>query len=138
MRGSWPRKTTDTLVGTDPFFSAMPTEHGNPELAKAGRVVRPGRDFPDQREEAVEEAQKTALIRNEAVVKLSWVSDADAFPRPDRGSVGPFRLSRRRRQLLFGGRRSDYDAKGDYIYPDDDTFEDPNVEGLLHLEKEPG
>jgi hypothetical protein len=27
-------KSSDDLVGTDPFFSAMPTEQGNPGLAK--------------------------------------------------------------------------------------------------------
>jgi hypothetical protein len=130
-------KTTDTLVGTDPFFSAMPTEHGSPDLAKEGEWYVQEQMTEVNAKKRLKEAQKTALIRNESVVKLSWVSNQTHFRGPVEVAVGPFAYDTPTGQQIFGEGQPIMTPKGKYIYRKDDVFEDPNVQGLLHLEKEP-
>jgi hypothetical protein len=136
-------KTSDTLVGTDPFFSAMPTEHGNPELAKQAEWFIQEKISQSNAKRRIKEAQKTALIRNESVVKLSYVNNDTHFRGPAIVAVGPFAYQAQPTKdnpqgvFQFGAGEPIMTPKGDYIYQKDDVFEDPNVEGLLHLEKEP-
>jgi hypothetical protein len=132
-------KTSDTLVGTDPFFSVMPTQHGNPELAKQGEWYIQEQISLSNAKKRLKEGQKTALIRNEAVMKMTWVSNSTHFRGPIEVAVGPFAYQDAAgNEQKFGAGEPIMTPKGDYIYRDDDTFEDPNVANLFHLEKEPG
>src|SRR5882724_5106265 len=131
-------KTTDTLVGTDPFFSAMPTQHGSPELAKQGEWYVQEQMSQAKAKRSIKEAEKTALIRDEAVVKLSWVTNQTHFRGPIEVAIGPFAYQRSDGEpAQFGAGDPIMTPEGDYIYRDDDVFEDPNVQGLFHLGKEP-
>lgn len=131
-------KSTDTLVGTDPFFAAMPTEHGKPQLAKQGEWYVQEQMTEANSKKSIKEAQKTAMIRNEAIVKLSWINRSTHFRGPIEVAIGPFAYESQGKAKQFGAGDPIMTPEGDYIYRDDDVFEDPNVQGLLHLEKEPG
>lgn len=138
-------KCTDDLVGTDPFFSFMPTEQG-------GKIVDQGAiDFAKSSEwyvqqevsesnakRAVKAAQKTALIRNECVVKMTWVNNDTQFVGPGMVAVGPFRYTGPNGDVLVAAGDPVMTPKGEYIYQKDNVFDDPNVQGMWRLEKEPG
>jgi hypothetical protein len=130
-------KSADDLVGTDPFFSAMPTEHGNPGLAKQAEGYVQDEISDSNAKKRIKEAQKTALIRNEAVVKLSWVTNDTHFRGPGIVAIGPFVIETRDGSRYFPPGEPVMTPKGDYIYQKDDFFEDPKVAGLFRLEKEP-
>lgn len=130
-------KTSDTLVGTDPFFSAMPTEHGNPQLAKQAEWFIQEKISQSNCKRRIKEAQRTALIRNEAVVKLSYQFGQTNFYGPAVVAVGPFAYETPDGVAEFQKGDPIITPKGDYIYQKDDIFEDPDVQGLFHLEKEP-
>lgn len=131
-------KTSDTLLGTKPFFSAMPTEQGNPELAKQAEWYIQEKVDQSNLQRRTKEAQKTALIRNEAVVKLSWDTTETHFRGPAVVAAGPFLLETTDGQEIpFSAGVPVMTPKGNYIYEEDDYFEDPTVEGMFRLEKEP-
>jgi hypothetical protein len=130
-------KASDDLVGTEPFFSAMPTEQGNPDLAKQGEGYLQDEIAASNLKKRIKEAQKTALIRNEAVMKLSWVSNDTYFRGPGIVAVGPNIYETTEGVREFAAGEPIVTPKGDYIYQKDDMFEDPNVQGLARLEKEP-
>lgn len=133
-------KCSDDLVGTDPFFSFMPTDvGGDPTLAKQGESYVQGEISSSNTKKRIKEAQKLALIRNECVVKMSWVTNDTHFRGPGRVAVGPFRYATSDGQpdRTFGEGVPVQTPKGDYIYEKDDMFDDPTVEGMWRLEKEP-
>lgn len=132
-------KTNDDLVGTDPFFSSMPTEHGDPPLARESEGYVQDQISQSNAKQRIASAQKTALIRNEAVVKLSYVTNETYFVGGSVVAVGPFEYigpDGKKVQVATGD--PVMTPKGDYIYEEDDTFPDPSVQGLVRLEKEPG
>ncbi len=132
-------KTSDTLVGTDPFFSAMPTEHGNAEQAKQNEWFVQEKITQSNVKRRIKEAQRTALIRNEAVVKLSYQADETYFKGPCIVAVGPFQYNTdgSNEPVTAGPGEPIITPKGQYIYQKDDVFEDPNVQKIFRLEKEP-
>lgn len=139
-------KTSDTLVGTDPFFSCMPTETGDDEsgqLAKEGEGFVQDKISQSNAKARIKEAQKTALIRNEAVVKMSYVTNDTHFRGPGIVAVGPFQYEAKPTPensngvFIFGLGEPVMTPKGNFIYQKDDIITDPNVEGLFRLEKEP-
>jgi hypothetical protein len=132
-------KTSDDLVGTDPFFSCMPKEHGDPELAKQAEWYVQEQITLSNAKKRIKAAQKTALIRNESVIKLSWVTNDTHFRGPGIVAIGPFRYrDQAGRDHLFGPGEPVMTPNGDYVFQKDGVIEDQNVEGLLRLEKEPG
>lgn len=131
-------KTSDDLVGTDPFFSAMPTEEGDPGLAKQAEGYVQDEVSASNAKKRIKEAQKTALIRNEAVVKLSYVVDDTHFRGPGVVAVGPNQYETSRGVRQFAAGDPIVTPKGNFIYQKDNFFEDPHVAKLMRLEKEPG
>jgi hypothetical protein len=132
-------KSSDDLVGTEPFFSAMPTEQGNPVLAKQAEGYVQDEISASNLKRRIREAQKIALIRNEAVVKLAYVTNDTYFRGPGVVAVGPniYETSDGAVRQFAAGEPI-VTPKGDYIYRKDDFFEDPHVAKLMRLEKEPG
>lgn len=131
-------KVTDDLVGTDPFFQVMPTEHGEPELAKQGEFFVQEGIAASNVKRNVRGGQKTALIRNECTVKLGWVNNDTHFRGPGVVAVGPFRYEGPKGDILTAPGDPIMTPKGQFIYRNDNVFEDPNTAGLFRLEKEPG
>lgn len=131
-------KTSDDLVGTDPFFSAMPTEEGDPGLAKQAESYVQDEVSASNAKKRIKEAQKTALIRNEAVVKLAYVVDDTHFRGPGVVAVGPNQYETSRGVRQFAAGDPIVTPKGNFIYQKDNFFEDPHVSKLMRLEKEPG
>lgn len=130
-------KTSDDLVGTDPFFSAMPKEHGDPEVAKEAEWYVQEQMSLSNAKKRIKAAQKSALIRNESVIKLSWVTNDTHFIGPGIVAVGPFRYQGPNGDVTFGSGQPVMTPKGDYIFQKDNVIEDPLVKGLHRLEKEP-
>ena len=125
-------KTSDDLVGTDPFFSVMPKEFGNPDLAKQAEEYVQDQISLSNAKKRIKAAQKTALIRNESVVKMSWVTNDTHFRGPGIVAVGPFRYrDSSGRDHLFGAGEPVMTPNGDYVFQKDNVIDDPNVQGLL-------
>jgi hypothetical protein len=136
-------RTSDDLIGTDPFFSCMPTEHGgDAELAKQAESYVQDQLSNSNARAAIKEAQKVALIRNEAVVKITFVNNETHFVGPGIVAVGPFQYradpTPDNPTGIFNFAAGDpvVTPRGKYIYEKDDVFEDPNVQGLFRLKKE--
>jgi hypothetical protein len=136
-------RASDDLIGTDPFFSCMPTEHGgDAELAKQSEAYVQDQLSSSNARAAIKEAQKVALIRNEAVVKVTFVNNDTHFVGPGIVAVGPFQYradpTPDNPQGIFNFAAGDpiVTPKGKYIYEKDDIFEDPNVAKLYRLKKE--
>lgn len=133
-------KCSDDLVGTDPFFSFMPTDvGGDPTLAKQGEAYVQDQMAQSNTKKRIKGAQKLALIRNECTVKISWVTNDTHFRGPGTVAVGPFRYSTGdgNPDRIFKEGEPVMTPKGNYIYQKDDMFDDPNVKGIWRLEKEP-
>lgn len=136
-------RASDDLIGTDPFFSCMPTEHGgNADLAKQSESYVQDQLSNSNARAAIKEAQKVALIRNEAVVKITFVNNDTHFVGPGIVAVGPFQYradpTPDNPQGIFNFAAGDpiVTPKGKYIYEKDDIFEDPSVAKLYRLKKE--
>lgn len=132
-------KASDDLIGTDPFFAAMPTELGAPEDAKEAEWYVQDKVSGSNVKSALADGQRIALIRNEAVMKVIYKTDSTYYRGPATVAVGPFQyeVDGEAEPRRFGKGEPIMTPKGDYIYEMDDTFEDPNVQGLIRLQKEP-
>jgi hypothetical protein len=138
-------KTSDDLVGTDPFFSCMPTETpvGDPALAKQSEGYVQDEISQSNAKQRIKDAEKTALICNEAVVKISFVTNDTHFRGPGTVAVGPFQYEadptpdNTRGIFFFGPGEPVMTPRGEYIYQKDNFIPDKEVEGLMRLEKEP-
>ena len=118
-------KVSDDMLGTSPFFGAVKRhENDNAEVARGveeyAQIGIEGSNVPA----VLREAQRTALVRNEAVVKVrhkkiktTFVGKANVYVElPDKPIIT---------------------ATGMMIYEDDDFVPDPNVENLFRLKKDP-
>lgn len=130
-------KTSDDLVGTDPFFSAMPTTHGDPQLAKESESYLHEQVSASNAKRRIKAAQKSALIRNECTMKMSWVTNDTHFRGPGIVAIGPFRYRGPNGEVVVGPGAPVMTPGGDFVYQEDDTIPDPSVKGLMRLEKEP-
>ena len=130
-------KTRDDLVGTEPFFATMPTEHGDPQLAKDVEWYLQQEIGRSNTKKAIAGAQKTALIRNECVTKQSYQVRSTHFRGSAKVAVGPFAYDGPAGQVTTAVGEPILTPKGNYIYPKDNVIEDANVKGLFRLEKEP-
>jgi hypothetical protein len=130
-------KTTDDLIGTDPFFACMPTQHGDPETAKEAEWYLQEQVSQSNAKESIADAEKIALIRNESVVKSSYVTRRTRFRGPATVATGPFMYQASGGNHFTPAGEPVMTPKGQYIYEKDDVIPDPNVQGLMRLQKEP-
>jgi hypothetical protein len=124
-------KTSDDLVGTDPFFAVMPNKNGTPETAKEVEWYLQEEVSRSNARDSIIEAQQIAIAVNECVVKCSYVLDATHFRGPATVMVDqsgqPFITPR-----------------GNYVYQKDDIIPDPDIQPgpdgqpqAFRLKKEP-
>ena len=89
----WARKTWSKLDGvqlsTDPFFAAMPQRNASDDLARAAEMYLQDVIGASNLRETMQEARRAALIRNDAVVKISWKKRVMPFVGPARVMVAP-------------------------------------------------
>lgn len=130
-------KTTDDLVGSDPFFSFMPTEKGDPELSKQAEWYVQEKFSQSNGKKKLKAAMKSALIRNECVVKLAYVENSTVYYGPGIVAVGPNEYVGPKGLVRIASGDPIVTPKGDYIYQNDDWFPDPTVQGMMRLQKEP-
>lgn len=107
-------KTSDDLVGTDPFFAAMPTQHGSPDLAKQVEWYTQEEIGQSNLRDTIKEAEQTAISANEAVVKVTYVLNATAMRGPA--------------TVMAENGLPVVTPRGNYIYQKDDIIPDPNVQ----------
>jgi len=122
-------KMRDDLLGTSPFFAILPAKAGivgGDSKSKLAQQIEKYIQREVERSnvrEGIRMAQKCALIRNEAVAKITYLIEsspymADAEVLVDQ-TGNPVKT-----------------VSGQFIYKDDNFFADPNVEGVFRLEKE--
>ena len=80
---------------------------------------------------------KTALIRNEQVIKITYVADTTKFKGPARVAVGPFVYTGSQGDVFTPQGEAVMTPAGNYIYENDDFVPDPNVQDQFRLRKEP-
>lgn len=75
-------RSQDDLLGTEPFFAALGARPDKEQLAKQLEEYVQSKVSETDVREALREAQKIAIIRNEAVVKTTYVLDSTPFIGP--------------------------------------------------------
>ncbi len=121
-------RVRDDLIGTRPFFGAFAqdgTDEDEVALAKESETITQKRIEESNVPGVIREAVRLAAIRNEAVVKVSYVRDATPYRGPARVLVDRYGLP------------IHTPARGMLIYEKDDFLPDPFTEGLARLEKDP-
>lgn len=118
-------RVQDDILGTNPCFAAIGRNPDKADLAKQVEEFVQSEVERSRVREGLREAQKLALIRNETVVKTTWVSDTTPY-------IGPA-------TVLVDEQGSPVTTpdKGVYIYKDDNFVEHPDIEGVQMLEKDP-
>lgn len=86
-------RLNETQLGTDPFFAAMPQRASADDEAKAVESYTQGQIGKSNLRQAMQEARRVALIRNEAVVKLAWQRRASVFRGPATVMVPPLAVT---------------------------------------------
>lgn len=120
---------SDDLLGSEPFFAAMPQNPGNPELAKQVEAYLQKEIAKSNLRETLKEAEKVALIRNDATVKVTWVRRATTYRGPARVlvNVSAFPLPLPDGRLILPGEPVRL-AGGLLVYERDDVVELPGAE----------
>lgn len=118
-------KVTDDLLGTSPFFAVVKRKETAGPLAKAVDELLQERLSGSNLQQTLREAIRTALVRNEAVVKIRH----EYRPVP---YVGPAEVLCR-----YATGQPVVTPGGQFIYRNDDMLEDPNMPGLIRLKKDP-
>lgn len=106
-------KHADDLVGTDPFFAAMPEKMDNPDdvtLAKQTEAKVQDEISRSNLGQVLDESIRVALIEGERAVKLTWQVDETSYP----GSEVV---------LIDESGEPMTTAKGRYIYEHDNTID---------------
>lgn len=107
-------KTSDDLVGTDPFFAVMPTQHGAPKKAKEVEWYLQEEVSASNARDSIVEAEQTAIAVNECVTKQTYVLNSTHFRGPA--------------TVMMGDNGQPFiTPKGNYIYPKDDLIPDPDI-----------
>lgn len=130
-------KVKDDLVGTDPFFAAMPEQHGDGETAKQVEWYLQEAIRHSNTKKNIARGQKTAVIRNEVVMKPTYVSNVTRFTGPARVAVGPAVYTANQGDVFTMAGQPVQTPAGNYIYEKDDFIPDPTVENTVRLQKEP-
>ena len=119
-------KSCDDILGTKPYFSVFGVSQDDDEELisaverKVQESVENSNVTPNLRE-----AIKLALIRNECVVKTTYLRRATNF-------IGPANV-----MVDEGGNPILTPAKGFYVMQNDDFVADPDTQGLFRLKKDP-
>jgi len=118
-------KAADDLLGTRPFFAAVKyPDMGDDETARAvEELVQQRVDRSDVQTE-LRSALRSALIRNECVVKIRWIKRSTPY-------FGPAVV------LVDANGEPIKTPNGLMVYENDDFLPDPNVEELARLKKDP-
>lgn len=123
-------KMRDDLLGTSPFFAVLPARYGQAGASSKAKQAQQIEEYIQRKVEdsnvfeGLRMAQKVALIRNESVVKITFLQETS--PYYDNAEV-----------LVNEDGSPVQTISGDYIYKDDNFFADQTTEGVFRLEKEP-
>ena len=117
-------RVRDDLLGTRPFFGCMTSPGGDPEITRQAETYVQDQIHKSNVPDALREALRTALIRNESVLKTVYFVDESQYKGPATVAVGPTG------QPIIT-------PSGLYIKQDDDFIPDPTTEGLTRLKKDP-
>lgn len=118
-------RVRNDLISTRPFFGAMTGRTGDPELTKEVEEYLQERIEESNVPEVLRDGLRTALIRNEAVIKTTYLLDESPF-------VGTAKVL-----VDAMGRPVQTPLKKLYVYEEDDWIADPTTEGVSRLEKDP-
>lgn len=117
-------KICSDLLGTEPYFAAMPEKAEDAILSKQVESRVQKEVSASNLTEVLKEAVRVAIAGGERAVMVSHVRDITKFKGPAVVAVdaqgNPFKT-----------------PSGDYIFPKDDFIPDPNVQGQNRLKKEP-
>ena len=116
-------KIANDLLGTQPFFAAMPENNEDPKLSKQVEAKVQDAVRLSNLQEVLTEAIRVAITEGERVVKLTHVKDETAFIGPATVAIDP-----RTGQPIRT-------PKGQYIFQKDDFIQDPQT-GESRLKKE--
>lgn len=123
-------KMRDDLLGTSPFFAILPARTGQAGTASKSKLSQQIERYIQRQvelsnvREGIRMAQKVALVRNESIVKTTFL--IETTPYYDDAEV-----------LVGDGGEPIKTISGQYIYKDDNFFADTTTEGMFRLEKEP-
>ncbi|MCG3768881.1 MAG: hypothetical protein JW394_1002 [Nitrospira sp.] len=118
-------KVSDDMLGTTPFFGAVKRRSGiSAELTRAVEEFSQIKVEQSNLPITMREAQRSALVRNEAVVKVRYVEDSTFY-------VSDATV------LADASGQPVTTVSGQFIYEDDDFADDPSAEGLMRLKKDP-
>ena len=106
-------KLADDLLGSDPFFAAMPENIDDPDTAQLAKEV----ERKVQKEltvsnfaEVCQQAIRDAMVEGERCVMLNWVKDTTSYPGPATVLVGK-------------DKKPVKTPNGDYVYQYDDVLD---------------
>lgn len=117
-------KGSDDLLGTSPFFTAMPKKNANTNLSIQAEWFIQEKIDESNFADTVMAGMRGSLIRGESVMKSTFEFKASRF-------VGPAVV------LIDPSGQPVITPKGNFIYQKDDILPDPNIEGVFRLKKEP-
>lgn len=119
-------RVRDDLLGTRPFFGAISQKDGDARLVNDVEQYVQERIDQSNVPETLREALRTAVVRNEAVVKTTYVVDQTRY-------IGPATV------LVddVTGMPVLTPDRGEFVYERDDMVPDPTTEGLFRLKKDP-
>lgn len=129
-------KATEDIVGTEPFFGIVPTEIGDPQLAKDSEWYVQEEVSHSEVSTDIGEAQRIAVVRNECTVKIYHRYEATYYTGPATVACGPCRYFVGDEEVIAVPDEPITTPDGDYIYEMDDMIPDPQVEGLARLAKD--
>ena len=118
-------KVTDDLLGTTPFFGVVKRKETAGPMAKAVDEFLQERLDLSNIQQTLREGIRTALIRNEAVVKIRHEYRVSPY-------VGPAEVL-----CTYATGEPVTTPNGHFIYLNDDLPEDPNMPGMVRLKKDP-
>ena len=115
----------DDLLGTAPFMGVFARNPGQESLARQTETYVTQKIEQWSVRERLRDAQKTALVRNEAVVKIKWLNDRSPF-------YGPKDVF-----CTADGQPVRTPVKGLYIENGASFLPDPTTAGVKRLEADP-
>lgn len=119
-------KLTEDIVGTTPFWGAIPARAGDPELVKNVEAFVQGKTEQAGIPKLIGEAITTALTRDEAILHVWYEVQVSKFVGPATVAVDPMTNEPLRTPV-----------KQLYVYPNDDMIPNPAVQGEVFLKKDP-
>lgn len=119
-------KLTDDLLGTTPFFGAIPNRAGDPTLVKNVEAFVQGKVEDAGIPTLLREAVSAALTRDEVIIHLWRDVQVSKFVGPATVAVDPSTEQPIRTPV-----------KQLYVYPNDDMVPNPSVQGEMILKKDP-